>query len=344
LDVPIKSLFSVYGATAAVCNWCPELHESIQIFLRPFVQRRNQPVGRESCGQIRRFDLAEVTRSLADAGESQRRCDPLVSIYSHNEQHWILDDRWGVCEIDLLRHRWRSWVLPQTLLDPMQLAEAAVLQPMAHLLRLSGVELIPAVALERSGWATLIIAPYPIPTQISRAVRAGYRVIGQRWVALVRRTDRVVLRHLPGAMEAPAGGGKSIGRRLQWIDITANNPWATAQTAWCDAVAVISPGRCSRSRARILLPAEVQSHIRHAWPVSTLGFDKPSLRHTASILSRRCLCVSMQLSRHEDEFLNLIESMRKRTAPKVEVSIQAALRGNSAYKYQTNVLNAGQMF
>ena len=81
--------------------------------------------------------------------------------YSLAEKHWIVDDRWGVCEIDLLKHRWRSWVLPNPSLDPVHLAEAAVLWPMAQLLRSRGVEIVPAISVERAGWGALRDRPLP---------------------------------------------------------------------------------------------------------------------------------------------------------------------------------------
>lgn len=326
MDIPIKSRFSIYGPVVALSNGCGELDECIQLFLGPFALKRNLPGGRETCGEIRRFEMGEVTRSLSAAGESERRCDSLVSIYSSGERHWILDDRWGVCEIDLLKHRWRSWVLPHATLDPVELAEAAVLQPMAQLLRLRGVEPVPAISIERGGWAALVIAPYAITAEISRAIRAGYRVIGQRWTVLLRKSDRIVLKHFPGMMESRIAGGKSIGRRAEWVDVTANNPWAAAETAWCDAVVAIAAGRRSRSSGRIVAKHEAQALLRHAWPISALSADRAPLRHSASILAGRCICMAAQLSRHDEQFVDLLEMLRKRSDSKPQVSIYSALR------------------
>ena len=326
MDGPIKSHFSIHGPAVTLTNSCRELDEQIKFFLDPFALKRHSPGPLEIDGQIRPFDLTEVTRSLSAAADSRRRCDELVEIYSLAERHWIVDERWGVCEIDLLKHRWRSWLLPRSLLDPIQLAEAAVLHPMAQLLRLRGVDLVPAIAIERAGWGALVIVPYPISAEIARIVRAGYRVIGQRWTALVRQNGRITLRRVPGLLESSALPGKSVSRGAAWIDLTWDNPWASADLAWCEAVLAIAPGRRSTSQGRVVPMAESQPFLRHAWPIRQLPVDRPRLQHPAATLAAQCICLSLQLSRHEDEFLQLIEFARKRSASRVQVSISRALR------------------
>jgi hypothetical protein len=325
LDGPIKSHFSIHGPAVTLINSCRQLDEQIAFFLDPFALKRHSPQALEIHGQIRPFDLTEVTRSFSAAADSRRHCDELVEIYSLADRHWIVDERWGVCEIDLLKHRWRSWLLPRSLLDPVQLAEAAVLHPMAQLLRLRGVELVPAISIERAGWGALVIAPYPISAEIARLVRAGYRVIGQRWTALVRQNGRITLRRVPGILESPPSPGKSLPRGAAWIDLTSDNPWASADLAWCDAVLSVAPGRRSTSQGRVVPVAESQAYLRHAWPLPQLPLDRPR-QHPAATLAAQCICLSLQLSRHEDEFLQLIEFARKRSASRVQVSISRALR------------------
>jgi len=325
LDGPIKSHFSIHGPAVTLINSCRNLDEQISFFLDPFSLKRHSSEALEIHGQIRPFDLAEVTRSFSAAADSRRCCDELVEIYSLAERHWIVDERWGVCEIDLLKHRWRSWLLPHPLLDPVALVEAAVLQPMAQLLRLRGVELVPAISIERAGWGALIIAPYPISAEIARIVRAGYRVIGQRWTALVRQNGRIALRRVPGVLESPVLPGKSLSRAAAWIDLTRDNPWASADLAWCDAVLAIAPGRRSNSQGRVVPTGESQAFLRHVWPLRQLPLDRPR-QHPAATLAGQCICLSLQLSRHEDEFLQMIEFARKRSTSRVQVSISRALR------------------
>ena len=317
--------FSVYGAAVRVDDFCG-VSDGLDPFLKPFAVRREMPDGVRTQGVIRPFDLAEVTHSLSHAGESQRRGDCLVDIYSSTERHWILDDRWGVCEIDLLKHRWRSWVVPQPTLDAIQLAEAAAIWPMAQLLRLRGIELVPAISIERAGWGALVIAPYPIAREMSRIVRAGYRIVGQRWTALIRQNGRIALWHVPGLTESPAVGKKLIRSKPVWTNLIASNPWASAEVAWCDAVVTIAAGRRSKSCGRVISTAEAQGALRRAWPICELPVDRPRLRHPAAALAEQSICLNVQLSRHEDEFLELIEFARLRTAARTQVSISKALR------------------
>jgi hypothetical protein len=300
---------------------------------------------------IRPFDLAEVMQSLSSATASMRYADRLLDIYSNAERHWVLDDRWGVCEIDLLKHRWRSWIIPGATLDAVQLAEAAVMWPMAQLLRRGnfaeygpspsgrrgsiaeygtppsgrrGIELVPAISVERSGWGALIIAPYPIPREISRVIRAGYRVVGQRWTAMIRQGDRMVLRHVPGSTELPAEG-RAMRSKPVWKDLLAGNPWASAEVAWCDAVLAIVPGRRSKSCGRVVSGDVASRMIRRAWPICRLPMDRLRVDHPAAVLGEQCFCLSLQLSRHEDEFLELLELARHRRGARAQVSVRRAL-------------------
>src|ERR1700722_12259572 len=154
LNGAIKSWFSIYGAAASIENRCAGggIIREIDRFLNPFQGRREMCDGIGAHGVIRDFELDEVMHSLSSAGASQRRAGRVMDIYSTAERHWVFDDRWGVCEIDLLKHRWRSWIVRNPMLDVLQLVEAAVIWPMAQLLRLGEIELAPVISIERGGW------------------------------------------------------------------------------------------------------------------------------------------------------------------------------------------------
>jgi hypothetical protein len=321
---PIKSTLSVYGASATFTNCSSALHDQLHLFLKPFFLNRVHPC--QIQGEIRPFDLGEVTHSLSSASTSRRHGDGLTCIYSHGERHWVVDDRWGVCEIDLLKHRWRSWLIPRPSLDPVHLAEAVAVWPLAQLLRAGGIQLVPAVAIERSGWGALIIAPYPITAEISRVMRAGYRVIAQRWTALVPRNGRFVLQHVPGVVESPAERGRSIGRNIVWTDLLADNPWASADLAWCDAVLAIAPGRRLKSRGQVIPAVDAHAWLRRVWPINDLPADGARFGHPAAALADQSLCLNIELSRNPDEFLQLVEYARLRNQTKPQVSINRVLR------------------
>jgi hypothetical protein len=329
LNVPIKYGFSIHGSPVSIANSFGTLDEQIQFFLKPFTSV-SQPQNTPTRGEIRPFDLSEVTHSLAPAAASERQSDDLVDIYSLGEKNWILDDRWGMCEIDLLKNRWQSWVLPHPTLDPVRLAEATVLWPLAQLLRLRGIELVPAISVERGGWGALIVSPYSITSEISRLVRAGYRVIGQRWTALLRPHGRVVMRRMPGVVESPAAGNKLIGRKTAWMDLMAQNPWQTAELASCDAVIVVASGRRCKSHGRVVNSSDSRSLLRRYWPMTDLPLNRSRVQATTAALASQCLCLSLQLSKNTDEFLQIVEFARQRTASRVQVAITGALRRHFA--------------
>jgi hypothetical protein len=329
LNVPIKYGFSIHGSAVSVANSFGALDEQIQFFLKPFTSV-SQPQNTPTRGEIRSFNLTEVTHSLAPAAASERQSDDLVDIYSLGEKNWVLDDRWGMCEIDLLKHRWQSWVLPHPTLDSVRLAEATVLWPLAQLLRLRGIELVPAISVERGGWGALIVSPYSITSEISRLVRAGYRIIGQRWTALLRPHGRVVMRRMPGVVESPAAGNKRIGRKTAWMDLMAQNPWQTAELASCDAVIVVASGRRCKSHGRVVNSSDSRSLLRRYWPMTDLPLNRSRVQATTAALASQCLCLSLQLSRNTDEFLQIVEFARQRTASRVQVAITGALRRHFA--------------
>ncbi len=323
---PIKNSFALHGVELHVENACAVLREHLDFLLRPFASRPSARVGNAIGVEIAPFDLAQVTRCLSRLGPSRRHSDSLTEIYSAADAHVIVDDRWGVCEVDLLRHRCKSWLLPRPTLDAVQLADAALLHPLALLLRLRGIELIPALTIERAGWGALILNPYPIAAEIARLLRAGYRIIGQRWSILEPRGGRTILKHLPGCVESAQSRGRSIGRRPIWTDLTADNPWASSDAAWCDAVLAISPGRRVRARGRVVPAIDAPAALRRTWPSPELPASRPRLNHPAAALARDCLCLSLELSRSEDDFLDLVEFARRRSAAKPQVSIATALR------------------
>src|SRR6266850_108574 len=62
-----------------------------------------------------------------------------MELYEDEERFWLVDDRWGIVEVNLLKGQWRSWVLPAPTIDPVLVAQMALLWPMAQLLRARGL-------------------------------------------------------------------------------------------------------------------------------------------------------------------------------------------------------------
>ena len=48
--------------------------------------------------------------------------------------------------------------------------------------------LLPAVSIVRDGWAVMIVCPFTLEAELIAMIRAGYKVIGQRWTASARKT------------------------------------------------------------------------------------------------------------------------------------------------------------
>jgi hypothetical protein len=177
------------------------LAESADRLLRHFATDYFPPGFNAVFGQIRPYEQSEVLRSLSPTASRLDSASGLLEIYHENERFWLVDERWGLTEINLLKGQWRSWVLPHASMDPVQCVEHAILWPMAQVLRPKGLHLLPAVSIARSGWAALILTPFNIEPELRALIDAGFQVIGQRWTAMREEEGRISLLHLPGLVQ-----------------------------------------------------------------------------------------------------------------------------------------------
>jgi hypothetical protein len=214
-------------------------------------------------------------------------------------------------EVNFLRGSWRSWVLPRPQLDPVRVAEMAVLWPAAQLLRPRGLYLLPAASAVRNGWAFLLLCPFGLEPELTALARSGYKIIGQRWTAVREEEGRLALLHLPGVVErglAPRlGGATSVG--APWVDLNGQFLGSTQNHAFCDAVLVADAGRRAHTALTELGPADALHLLRQAWPIVELH---PHRRHSPLPLklSQQCRCAELQLSRGPTELLHLLDSFR----------------------------------
>jgi hypothetical protein len=279
------------------------------------------PVG----GTVRAYDTAQVVRHVSPAARplpAQRSLD-LAELYEDGERFWLVDERWGMVEVNFLKGTWRSWVLPRPQLDAVRCAEMAVLWPMAQLLRARGLHLLPAVSAVRNGFAFLLLCPFDPAPELTALARAGYKIIGQRWTAVREEDGRLALLHLPGRVErgmGPASLSRLAGDRggagadSNWLDLNTLYPGSAQHHAFCDAVLVADAGRRPHARSRELEPADALHLLRQAWPIVELH---PNRRHSALPLklSQQCRCAEVQLSRDSSELLQLLEGVRDGTQP-----------------------------
>ena len=310
--------FSVHGPVVDVECDEPGIQDQLDAMLAPFAAAKTPPRGAHPplSGSILQYDVEEVLRSVSPtAGRlaPQSGATELTEVYEEGERYWFVDERWGLAEVNLLKSQWRSWVLPGPALklDPLRCAERAVLWPLAQLMRARGVHLLPAVAAVRDGWAVLILCPFSLEPELRAMIRAGYRIVGQRWTAVREEEGRLALLHMPGRVER-RGAGHSRGATDDdtWSDLTAGRGWARQEHAFCDAVLVAEPGRRGCAEARELSPVEAVAHLRRAWPLPDVHAARRA-SHLPALLSRQCRCASAQLSRDPKENLELLAAMRE---------------------------------
>ena len=197
-------------------------------------------------GRVQSYREDEVLRHVS-AGAVRVECvDPALELYRDGcgERYWRVDETWGLCEVDLLRRSWRSWVLERPGCDGGRLLGATVLWPLAQLARANGIHLIPATALGRDGRGVLILSPYDVSPEIEALAGRGVGVVGRDWVALREEADgRVSL--------LPLGTG--------------------GEAAECELVLLVEPMRRAAASARPLTVARARDELRRLWPIPLLA-------------------------------------------------------------------------
>jgi hypothetical protein len=309
--------FSLHGQVIEIECDDPVIQDQLDAMLALFAGAKQPPHGAQTpvSGSILRYDVEEVLRSVSPtAGQvaSQSGAMDLTEVYEEGERYWFVDERWGLAEVNPLKGQWRSWGLPGPALklDPPRCAERAVLWPLAQLMPARGVHLLPAVAAVRDGWAVLILCPFTLEPELRAMIRAGYRIVGQRWTAVRQEEGRLALLHMPGRVERPGACHSRGAADDAWLDLTAGQGWARQEHAFCDAVLVVEPGRRGCAEARELSPPEAAAHLRRAWPLPDVHAARRAC-HLPALLSRQCRCASAQLSRDPRENLELLAAMRE---------------------------------
>ncbi|MCS7034848.1 MAG: hypothetical protein NZ561_12770, partial [Phycisphaerae bacterium] len=196
---------NLHGLAVRVTCQVPELNWPLHAALGEFTTA-DWPEGFQPLpGLIQPYEESVVLRHLCPDARPLPAGDELIDLYEHGDRFWLVDDRWGLCEIDLLKRNWTSWIIPQPRLNRREVVEAAVLWPLAQLLPSRGLTLVPAVGLSRGGLGVLIISPFGIEPELSVLLEAGWSLIGSRWTALREEDGRVAMLHLPGGLEPCEG-------------------------------------------------------------------------------------------------------------------------------------------
>lgn len=249
--------------------------------------------------------LSQNARRVTTAGSE------LLELYEDEERFWLVDDRWGIAEMNLLKGQWRSWVLPKPAIDETRVAEMAILWPMAQLLRARGIYLLPAASVAFVDRSFLLISPFGIEPELTTLIRGGYRLIGQSWTAMRERDGRFELMNFPGQVERPIPPGIRLASgdpAPRWIDLMREFAGVEQRQGWCDAVLITTGGRRASASLRPLDRGSAAQVLRGAWPMFELH---PSRRHgqLPARLSQKVPCYQLTLSREPRDLLRILANL-----------------------------------
>lgn len=281
-------------------------------------------------GEVHPYDVQAVTRHLSPTATRIAELSPLAELYRENERLWIVDDTWGLSEINLLRRQWRSWVLPGSSLDPVERVEAAVHLPLAHLLRTQGSHLLPAAAVADAASGVLLLGSLSLEPELRALRRKGLALLAQRWVLIREEPEGVALLSMPGlcAVVAPPKRAAAAGPPAsRWVDLLLE-PLPTRHHAFCGTVLLVESTRQARASARPLGRATLQQQLRDRWPILDPAPGRASTSLVAA-LSRAAVGWTVQLARNPEESARLIGSLLRPGAT-LEPSVCVARRARFA--------------
>jgi hypothetical protein len=321
--------FAIHGSAVGLTNRVPELAAEINHLLGEFRvdawPDRTLPVS----GTIWPYEQSHVLKHLSPTARRVACNSDLLELYEDGERFWLVDDRWGIAEVNLLKGAWRSWILPQPSIDPVRCAQLAVMWPMAQLLRSRGLYLLPAASVSFADRSFLLISPFGIEPELSSLIRGGSRVIGQSWTAIREEEGRFSLLMLPGRVERPVPPGMRLSTTGDaapaWVDLMREHDAAQQYHGWCDAVLVVDPGRRPRADVRPLDRGAAGNLLRQAWPIYELH---PNRRHgqLPGRLSTKVPCYQLHLSRDPRDLLKILATLKAPAATAVvrPVTLRAA--------------------
>jgi hypothetical protein len=267
-------------------------------------------------GSIEAYDADVVARNVSGNADRVAMLGDSAELWRDGERCWLLDDAWGLCEINLLKRSWRSWVLGQCDLDPIRAIEQAVLWPMSQVLMSRGLSLVPAASVVHRGRGVLLLSPFSLEPELTQLTAAGHGMIGQRWTGVREEEGRCILLRMPGRVErSPIPQLRSKSRAIlsstptqtEWIDL-ATDAATNCNYAWCEAVFVVEPGRRAASRMTALNGASATAAVRRAWAMPDVSHLNRQAQ-LATRLGQTCGVFQVELSRDPRALLRLIEQL-----------------------------------
>ncbi len=261
-------------------------------------------------GRVDRFSQEDVLRNVSANAIACYHPEQHLDLYRDAERYWLVDDRWGICQLNLLKRTWQSWVIEHPRMDAVQLLEWSVLWPMAQVLRGKGLHLMPATAVSRDGYGLLLISPVGLTRELHAMARSGWRIIGQRWVALREEEGRIGMLQMPGLLESEPDSSRNAPFRRQtpYVDLLATHLGAGQHHAFCDAVILAIPGRRRPAAIHRLQGDEALGELRRRWPIAELH---PVRAHgMAHRLAELCAVYALHLGREPQASVDLLGKLR----------------------------------
>ena len=320
--------WNVHGHAVEIRCHVPDVAAAARRLWRGFLEPDLPPGVRPVRGEVRAYDGETIAREVSVNAE---RVDDLTTLHGDAElwrepgasgRLWLVDERWGVCELDLVRRAWRAWVM-RGAGDAVLDLERAVVWPMSQLLRqrgagageAGGIHVLPATSLCGDGWGVLLIAPPRVNLQpeIERLTDDGLAPVGQRWTALREEDGRVAMLRVPGPSrraEAPLAPGMPAGEA--WPDLVEATG-SPIRHACCDATLIVRPGRRGMGEIQPLGGSAAAEALRMAWPSENLtpGRARPTL---AAKLAQRSAVYQIEMSRDPEEFAAMLDLIRPTAA------------------------------
>ena len=306
--------FSIYGQPVVVNNALSALEPAMNRALGEFAIGAFPTAGNLNPieATIKPYDKDEVLRHLSPTAFAISTPREQMELYQDGERFWLIDDRWGLAELNLLKGQLRAWILPEAALDADRVIEQAIIWPLAQLLRGRGLYLLPAAGLVRAEIGLLIVSPFGIEPELTALLRTGFRIIGQRWTALRDEDGRVTMLHLPGRVErhrSPRLRSVASDPNGEWVDLESEFCGSAATHATVTHVLLTEPGRRPTPLLRQIQKSNALPALRRAWPIAELHPHRVNGQLPAKI-SRGCEVFAVRLSQRPQDLLELLDAAR----------------------------------